>query len=44
MTVEFIGMIHHRKTPEIKSPPPVVFDHAYTRDPRLRPSRRGLWL
>ena len=32
MTVEFIGMIHHREASEIKSPPPVIFDHGYVRD------------
>jgi alkanesulfonate monooxygenase len=32
MTVEFIGMIHHREASETKSPPPVIFDHGYVRD------------
>jgi alkanesulfonate monooxygenase len=32
MTVEFIGMIHQREASEIKSPPPVIFDHGYVRD------------
>jgi alkanesulfonate monooxygenase len=32
MTVEFIGMIHHREASEIKSPPPAIFDHGYVRD------------
>jgi len=32
MTVEFIGMIHHRPGSEIHPPPPVVLDRAYIRD------------
>jgi alkanesulfonate monooxygenase len=32
MTVEFIGMIHHREGSEIKPPPPVIFDRGYIRD------------
>src|ERR1700723_3084450 len=32
MTVEFIGMIHHREASEILAPPPVVMDRGYIRD------------
>jgi alkanesulfonate monooxygenase len=32
MTVEFIGMIHHREASEIKPPPPLVLDRGYIRD------------
>ena len=32
MSVEFIGMIHHREASEIKSPPPVLWDQGYIRD------------
>ena len=32
MTVEFIGMIHHREASEIIAPPPVVMDRGYIRD------------
>ena len=32
MTVEFIGMIHHREASEIIPPPPVVLDRGYIRD------------
>jgi alkanesulfonate monooxygenase len=32
MTVEFIGMIHHREASEIKSPPPMILDRGYIRD------------
>ena len=32
MTVEFIGMIHHREASEILAPPPVVLDRGYIRD------------
>ena len=32
MTVEFIGMIHHREASEIHPPPAVLFDHGYIRD------------
>jgi alkanesulfonate monooxygenase len=32
MSVEFIGMIHHREASEIKAPPPVVLDRGYIRD------------
>jgi alkanesulfonate monooxygenase len=32
MTVEFIGMIHHREGSEIKSPPAAVLDNGYIRD------------
>jgi alkanesulfonate monooxygenase len=32
MSVEFIGMIHHREASEIHPPPDVVFDHGYIRD------------
>src|SRR6185312_9916122 len=32
MTVEFIGMIHHRQASETKPPPPVVIDRGYIRD------------
>jgi alkanesulfonate monooxygenase len=32
MTVEFIGMIHHREASEIKPPPPMIFDNGYIRD------------
>jgi alkanesulfonate monooxygenase len=32
MTVEFIGMIHHREASEIMPPPPVIMDRGYIRD------------
>ncbi|HEY1935741.1 MAG TPA: LLM class flavin-dependent oxidoreductase [Acetobacteraceae bacterium] len=32
MSVEFIGMIHHREASEIHPPPPILFDHGYIRD------------
>ena len=32
MTVEFIGMIHHRQASEIHPPPPTVLDRGYIRD------------
>ena len=32
MTVEFIGMIHHREASEIMAPPPVIMDRGYIRD------------
>ena len=32
MTVEFIGMIHHRQASEIHPPPPAVLDRGYIRD------------
>ena len=32
MSVEFIGMIHHREASETHPPPDVVFDHGYIRD------------
>src|ERR1700743_3805917 len=32
MTVEFIGMIHHREASEIKPPPPRILDRGYIRD------------
>jgi alkanesulfonate monooxygenase len=32
MTVEFIGMIHHREASEIISPPPVIVDPGYIRE------------
>jgi alkanesulfonate monooxygenase len=32
MSVEFIGMIHHREASEVHPPPDVVFDHSYIRD------------
>jgi alkanesulfonate monooxygenase len=32
MTVEFIGMIHHKEASEIMAPPPVVLDRGYIRD------------
>jgi alkanesulfonate monooxygenase len=32
MTVEFIGMIHHREASEIIAPPPVIMDRGYIRD------------
>jgi alkanesulfonate monooxygenase len=32
MTVEFIGMIHHRQASEIMPPPPIVIDRGYIRD------------
>jgi alkanesulfonate monooxygenase len=32
MTVEFIGMIHHREASEIHPPPPVVLDRGYIRE------------
>ncbi len=32
MTVEFIGMIHHRHASEIHPPGPAVFDRGYVRD------------
>ena len=32
MTVEFIGMIHHRQASEIHPPPPVMLDRGYIRD------------
>src|SRR5271170_6004415 len=32
MTVEFIGMIHHREASEILAPPPVVMDRGYIRE------------
>ncbi len=32
MTVEFIGMIHHREASEIKPPPPAILDRGYIRD------------
>ena len=32
MTVEFIGMIHHREASEIVAPPPVILDCGYIRD------------
>ncbi len=32
MTVEFIGMIHHRQASEIHPPPPVVLDRGYIRE------------
>jgi len=32
MTVEFIGMIHHREASEIRPPDPVVLDRGYIRD------------
>ncbi len=32
MTVEFIGMIHHREASEIMAPPPVIMDRGDVRD------------
>ena len=32
MSVEFIGMIHHREGSEIRTPGPAIFDAAYVRD------------
>jgi alkanesulfonate monooxygenase len=32
MTIEFIGMIHHRHASEIHPPGPIVFDRGYVRD------------
>lgn len=32
MTVEFIGMIHHRKQSEIHPPGQLLLDHGYIRD------------
>ena len=32
MTVEFIGMIHHKQGSEIRPPAPVVLDRGYIRD------------
>src|SRR3981081_816966 len=32
MTVEFIGMIHHREASEIMPPPSVIMDRGYIRD------------
>src|SRR4051794_28423001 len=32
MSIEFIGMIHHREASEIKAPPPMVLDRGYIRD------------
>ncbi len=32
MTVEFIGMIHHRQASEIHPPPATIFDRGYIRD------------
>ena len=32
MTVEFIGMIHHRQASEIHPPPPVILDRGYIRE------------
>ena len=32
MTVEFIGMIHHRQASEIHPPPPMILDRGYIRD------------
>jgi alkanesulfonate monooxygenase len=32
MSVEFIGMIHHREASEVSPPPDVVFDHGYIGD------------
>jgi alkanesulfonate monooxygenase len=32
MTVEFIGMIHHRQASEIHPPPPIVLDRGYIRE------------
>src|ERR1700733_2891283 len=32
MTVEFIGMIHHREASEIKPPPPQILDRGYIRE------------
>jgi hypothetical protein len=32
MTVEFIGIIHHREASETIAPPPVVMDRGYIRD------------
>jgi alkanesulfonate monooxygenase len=32
MTVEFIGMIHHRHASEIHPPGPLIFDRGYVRD------------
>jgi len=32
MTIEFIGMIHHREQSEILPPPPVIMDRGYIRD------------
>src|SRR3954452_7147453 len=32
MTVEFIGMIHHRQASEIHPPPPIILDRGYIRD------------
>src|ERR1700761_783131 len=32
MTVEFIGMIHHREQSEIVPPPPMIMDRGYIRD------------
>jgi hypothetical protein len=32
MSIEFIGMIHHREASEIKAPPPLVLDRGYIRD------------
>ncbi len=32
MSVEFIGMIHHREASEIRPPGPALFDRAYIRD------------
>ena len=31
MSVEFIGMIHHRQASEIHPPPPIVLDRGYIR-------------
>jgi len=32
MSIEFIGMMHHREASEIKAPPPLVLDRGYIRD------------
>ncbi len=32
MTVEFIGMIHHRQASEIHPPPPMIVDRGYIKD------------
>ena len=32
MSVEFIGMIHHRQASEIHPPPPIVLDRGYIRE------------
>src|SRR3984957_830039 len=32
MTVEFIGMIHHRQASEIHPPPPIILDRGYIRE------------